>query len=94
MLHDSAAIIDEHATAVADGLTELFARAIWGPYQRGELDHEQVVAMLARLRPLAVQGLVSAFAPAADGPRPPPRRLTTSSRRSCPSRLELAGTGH
>ena len=66
VLHDSAAIIDEHATAVAEGLTEVFIKAIWGPYQRGELDSEQVVAMLARLRPLAVQGLVSAFGRAAD----------------------------
>lgn len=66
VLHDSAAIIEEHATAVAEGLTEVFVRAVWGPYQRGEMDHEQVVAMLARLRPLAVQGLVSAFGHAAD----------------------------
>jgi DNA-binding transcriptional MerR regulator len=66
VLHDSAAIIDEHATAVANGLTEVFISAIWGPYQRGEIDHEQVVAMLSRLRPLAVQGLVSAFGRAAD----------------------------
>ena len=66
VLHDSAQIIGEHATAVADGLTEVFTRAIWGPYQRGEIDHEQVVAMLARLRPLALQGLVSAFGRAAD----------------------------
>ena len=66
VLHDSARIIDEHATAVANGLTEVFVNAVWGPYQRGEIDHEQVVAMLARLRPLAVQGLVSAFGRAAD----------------------------
>ncbi|PZS36359.1 MAG: MerR family transcriptional regulator [Pseudonocardiales bacterium] len=66
VLHDSARIIDEHATAVANGLTEVFVDAVWGPYQRGEIDHEQVVAMLARLRPLAVQGLVSAFGRAAD----------------------------
>jgi DNA-binding transcriptional MerR regulator len=66
VLHDSAAIIDEHATAVAEGLTDVFIKAIWGPYQQGELDSEQVVAMLARLRPLAVQGLVSAFGRAAD----------------------------
>ncbi|MDP9116939.1 MAG: MerR family transcriptional regulator [Actinomycetota bacterium] len=66
VLHDSARIIDEHATAVANGLTDVFIEAIWGPYQRGELDHEQVVAMLARLRPLALQGLVSAFGRAAD----------------------------
>jgi DNA-binding transcriptional MerR regulator len=66
VLRESSAIIEEHATAVANGLTDLFARAIWGPYQRGEIDHEQVVAMLARLRPLALQGLVSAFGRAAD----------------------------
>jgi DNA-binding transcriptional MerR regulator len=66
VLHDSAQIIGEHATAVAEGLTEVFVKAVWGPYQRGELTHEQVVAMLSRLRPLAVQGLVSAFGRAAD----------------------------
>jgi hypothetical protein len=66
VLHDSARIIEEHATAVANGLTDVFVEAIWGPYQRGELDHEQVVALLTRLRPLAVQGLVSAFGRAAD----------------------------
>lgn len=66
VLHDSARIIEEHATAVANGLTDVFVRAVWGPYQRGELDHEQVVALLARLRPMAVQGLVSSFGRAAD----------------------------
>ncbi len=66
VLRDSAAIIEEHASAVANGLTDVFIKAIWGPYQRGELDHEEVVAMLARLRPLAVQGLVSSFGHAAD----------------------------
>ena len=65
-LSESAAIIDTHATAVADGLTELFARTVWGPYQRGEMDHEQVVALLDRIRPLAIQGLVGAFTRAAD----------------------------
>jgi DNA-binding transcriptional MerR regulator len=66
VLNESAAIIQTHATEVANGLTELFARAIWGPYQRGELDHAQVVAILARMRPLALQGLLGAFARAAD----------------------------
>jgi DNA-binding transcriptional MerR regulator len=66
VVRESAEIIHQHATAVADGLTELFARAIWGPYQRGEIDHEQVVAILDRMRPLALQGLLGAFARAAD----------------------------
>lgn len=66
VLQESAAIVTEHATAVANGLTEVFIKGIWGPYQRGELDHEQVAAMLSLLRPLAVQGLVSAFGRAAD----------------------------
>jgi DNA-binding transcriptional MerR regulator len=66
VLRESARIIQEHATAVADGLTELFAKAIWGPYQQGALSHEDVVAILARMRPLALQGLVGAFARAAD----------------------------
>jgi DNA-binding transcriptional MerR regulator len=66
ILNKSAQIIDEHATAVANGLTDVFIEAIWGPYQRGEIDHAQVVAMLDGLRPLAVQGLVNAFGRAAD----------------------------
>jgi DNA-binding transcriptional MerR regulator len=66
VLKDSARIIDEHATAVANELTELFARAIWGPYQRGEIDSDLVVAILERMRPLALQGLLGAFARAAD----------------------------
>lgn len=65
-LSESAQIIETHATAVAEGLNELFARTIWGPYQRGELEHEQVVALLDRIRPLAIQGLVGAFTRAAD----------------------------
>jgi DNA-binding transcriptional MerR regulator len=66
VLDQSAAIIQEHATAVADGLTEVFARGIWGPYQRGEISSDQVVEILNRMRPLALQGLVGAFGRAAD----------------------------
>jgi DNA-binding transcriptional MerR regulator len=66
VLHDSASIVGQHATAVAEGLTEVFVKAIWEPYRRGEMAHEEVVAMLTRLRPLAVHGLVSAFVRAAD----------------------------
>jgi DNA-binding transcriptional MerR regulator len=66
VLDESAAIIQEHATAVADGLTEVFARGIWGPYQRGEISSDQVVEILNRMRPLALQGLIGAFGQAAD----------------------------
>ncbi|MGI8678156.1 MAG: MerR family transcriptional regulator [Jatrophihabitans sp.] len=66
LLAESIELIDRHARAVADGLSEIFARGIWGPYQRGELEHEQVVALLEAMRPLALQGLVSAFTRAAD----------------------------
>jgi DNA-binding transcriptional MerR regulator len=65
-LAEASAIVNEHAVAVADGLTDVFIRAIWGPYQRGELSHEEVVELLARLRPIALQGLVASFTRAAD----------------------------
>jgi DNA-binding transcriptional MerR regulator len=65
-LAEAAAIVHDHGVAVADGLTDVFIRAIWGPYQRGELSHEEVVELLARLRPIALQGLVAAFTRAAD----------------------------
>ena len=103
VLHDSARVIDEHATAVADGLTDIFIEAIWGPYQRGELDHEQVVAMLARLRPLALQGLVSAFGRAADraaraahraGAEPLAGLLTGGGYRVCVTSVSFGSTTH
>jgi DNA-binding transcriptional MerR regulator len=65
-LRRSAQIIEEHATAVANGLTDIFIEAIWGPYQRGELDHDEVLTVLEQLRPLALQGLVASFGRAAD----------------------------
>jgi DNA-binding transcriptional MerR regulator len=67
VLREAAAVIDEHATAVAEGLTEVFRRGIWEPFRRGETaDSDQLAAVVSRLRPLAVQGLVSAFGLAAD----------------------------
>ena len=65
----AAKVIDEHATAVAAGLTEVFRQGVWEPFRRGELtgtDAEQLAAVMARLRPLTVQGLVAAFERAAD----------------------------
>ncbi len=67
VLREAAAVIDEHATAVAEGLTEVFRRGIWEPFRRGETtDRDQLAEVVSRLRPLAVQGLVSAFGRAAD----------------------------
>jgi DNA-binding transcriptional MerR regulator len=69
VLQEAAQVIDEHASAVAEGLSDVFKRGIWEPFRHGELDgadQEQLAAVVARLRPLAVQGLVSAFERAAD----------------------------
>ena len=66
VLRRSAEIVETHATAVANGLTDVFVEQFWAPYQRGEIDEELLVAVLARLRPLAVHGLVAAFGQAAD----------------------------
>ena len=69
VLRSAAAVIDRHATEAAAGLTEVFQRGVWEPFRRGELagtDAEQLAAVMARLRPLTVQGLVSAFERAAD----------------------------
>jgi len=67
VLREAAGVIHEHATAVAEGLTEVFQRGIWEPFRRGETtDRDQLAAVVSRLRPLAVQGLVSAFGHAAD----------------------------
>lgn len=67
VLRQAADVIHEHATAVAEGLTEVFRRGVWEPFRRGETgDREQLAAVVSRLRPLAVQGLVNAFGRAAD----------------------------
>lgn len=63
-MREAAAVVDEHATAVAEGLAEVFRRRIWEPFRRGEAsaeDRDQLIAVVERLRPLAVQGLVAAF---------------------------------
>ena len=68
-LQEAATVLDRHATAVAAELTAVFRSRIWQPYRRGELpadDAAQVAVALARLRPIAVQGLVAAFERAAD----------------------------
>jgi DNA-binding transcriptional MerR regulator len=67
VLREAAAVIHEHATAVAEGLTEVFQHGIWEPFRRGETtDRDQLAAVVSRLRPLALQGLVSAFGRASD----------------------------
>ena len=67
VLRQAADVIHEHANAVAEGLTEVFRRGIWEPLRHGEsAERDQLVAIMTRLRPLAVQGLVSAFERAAD----------------------------
>jgi DNA-binding transcriptional MerR regulator len=67
VLREAAAVIHEHAAAVAEGLAEVFRHGVWEPFRRGETgDQEQLAALVRRLRPLVVQGLVSAFGHAAD----------------------------
>jgi DNA-binding transcriptional MerR regulator len=68
-LRAAAAVIDRHATTAAAELTDVFRRGVWEPFHRGELadtDAEQLAAVMARLRPLTVRGLVIAFERAAD----------------------------
>ncbi len=69
VLREAAAVIEQHAVAVADGLSEVFRRGIWEPFRQGDLpevDQTQLAVVVSRLRPLAVQGLVTAFERAAD----------------------------
>ncbi|MFL6161660.1 MAG: MerR family transcriptional regulator [Jatrophihabitantaceae bacterium] len=69
VLTQAAAVILHHATAAAEELSEVFRRGVWEPYRRGELariDQEQLAAVVSRLRPIAVQSLVTAFERAAD----------------------------
>lgn len=70
VLREAADVIHQHAAAVADGLTEVFRRGIWEPFRRGGTsdagDRDQLAAVVSRLRPLVVRGLVTAFGRAAD----------------------------
>lgn len=68
-LVEAGAVISHHATAAAAELTEVFRRGIWEPYRRGELDQlgeDRLAAVIARMRPIALQTLVTAFERAAD----------------------------
>jgi DNA-binding transcriptional MerR regulator len=67
VLREAAGVIHEHAAAVAEGLTELFRRGVWEPFRHGGSDErDQLAAVVSRLRPLIVRGLVNAFGHAAD----------------------------
>jgi DNA-binding transcriptional MerR regulator len=69
VLRQAAEVIHSHASAAADGLSEVFRAGIWEPYRRGDLvkvDQDQLAAVVSRLRPMAVQSLVTAFERAAD----------------------------
>jgi DNA-binding transcriptional MerR regulator len=69
VLTQAGAVILHHAAAAAEELSEVFRSGVWEPYRRGELarvDQEQLAAVVSRLRPIAVQSLVTAFERAAD----------------------------
>ena len=67
VLREAAAVIHEHAAAAAEGLSDVFRRGIWEPFRSGDTDQrDQLAAVVARLRPLVVRGLVNAFGHAAD----------------------------
>jgi DNA-binding transcriptional MerR regulator len=67
VLREAAAVIEQHATAAAEGLAEVFRRGIWEPFRLADTsDRDQLAAVVSRLRPLAVQGLISAFGRAHD----------------------------
>jgi DNA-binding transcriptional MerR regulator len=69
VLRLAAQVIHSAATAAADELSEVFRTGIWEPYRRGDLvkvDQDQLAAVISRLRPMAVQSLVTAFERAAD----------------------------
>jgi len=67
VLREAADVIHEHAAAVAEGLSDVFRRGIWEPFRNGDTDErDQLAAVVSRLRPLVVRGLVNAFGHAAD----------------------------
>ena len=69
VLREAAAVIEVHAAAAAEGLSEVFRAGVWEPYRRGDaeaVDQQQLATVVSRLRPIAVQGLVAAFERAAD----------------------------
>jgi len=69
VLRESAEVIDRHAVLLADELSNVFRQHVWAPYRQGDVsesDREQLAMVLKRLRPLAVQGLVTAFGRASD----------------------------
>ncbi|MFC5995614.1 MerR family transcriptional regulator [Pseudonocardia hispaniensis] len=64
LLRDSYELIEKHTTALAEDLMALFQRQVLQPYRdagRPAEERSRLAAMLSRLKPITVQGIVTAF---------------------------------
>ncbi|WP_214368109.1 MerR family transcriptional regulator [Pseudonocardia sp. H11422] len=64
LLRDSHELIEKHTTALAEDLMALFQRQVLQPYRdagRPVEERSRLAAMMSRLKPITVQGVVTAF---------------------------------
>jgi len=65
-LEATAKIFEQHARAIAEDLTQVFRTMVWPAYKERGVPAEQLQAMVERLKPLSVAGLVAAYELAVD----------------------------
>ncbi|GEL20439.1 MerR family transcriptional regulator [Pseudonocardia asaccharolytica] len=64
LLRDSHELIEKHTTALAEDLMALFQRQVLQPYRDAghpAEERDRLTAMLSKLKPITVQGVVTAF---------------------------------
>lgn len=60
------AIIEEHVTAIAEELTDVFRRRLWPPYRDHRLPRSRLLSITDSFRPLVLNQIVSAVERAVD----------------------------
>ena len=59
-------VFERHGRAIAEDLTEVFRTMVWPAYKERGVSAEQLQAVVERLKPLSIAGLVSAYELAVD----------------------------
>jgi len=59
-------VFEQHGRAIAEDLTEVFRTMVWPTYKERGVAPEQLQAVVERLKPLSIAGLVSAYELAVD----------------------------
>ena len=54
-------VYEEHGSAIAEEITEVFRTQVWPAYKEKGMSPEQLKDLVERLKPLSIAGLVHAY---------------------------------